>query len=92
MSARVNPSAPAADMAPIVPVAPVEQSVPQYSPPAEQPDVRLVIEESDQPGSYVYKTLNRLTGEVLQQFPREELRRLREEESYEAGTGVCTHA
>ena len=79
-------------MAPIVPVAPVEQSVPQYAPPAEQPDVRLVIEESDQPGSYVYKTLDRRTGEVLQQYPREELLRLREEEGYQAGTVIQTQA
>lgn len=79
-------------MAPIVPVAPAEQSVPQYSPPAEQPDVRLVIEESDQPGSYVYKTLDRRTGEVLQQYPREELLRLREEKGYQAGTVIQTQA
>lgn len=78
-------------MAPIVPVAPAGQSVPQYSPPAE-PDVRLVIEESDQAGSYVYKTLDRRTGEVLQQFPREQLLRLRDEEGYEAGAVVNTRA
>jgi flagellar protein FlaG len=79
-------------MAPIVPVAPAEQSVPPFVPPAEQPDVRLVIEESDQPGSYIYKTLDRRTGEVLQQFPREELLRLRDEEGYEAGAVVSTRA
>ena len=77
-------------MAPIVPVAPAAQSTPQVPPSAEQADVRLVIEESDQPGSYVYKTLDRRTGEVLQQFPREELLKLREDETYEAGAVVSS--
>jgi flagellar protein FlaG len=77
-------------MAPIVPVPPAAQSAPQVPSPAEQPDVRLVIEESDHPGSYVYKTLDRRTGEVLQQFPREELLKLREDETYEAGAVVSS--
>lgn len=79
-------------MAPIVPVPPAAQSTPPYSPPADQPDVRLVIEESDQPGSYIYKTLDRRTGEVLQQFPREQLLRLRDKEDYQSGAVVSTHA
>jgi flagellar protein FlaG len=78
-------------MAPIVPVPPADQAVLQ-SPPATEPDVRLVIEESEQPGSYVYKTLDRRTGEVLQQFPREELLRLREVEGYQSGQVVSTRA
>ena len=92
MSARVNPMAPAADMAPIVPVAPAAQSGPAIPPPADQPDVRLIIEESDRPGSYVYKTLDRRTGEVLQQFPREELLRMREDKTYLAGDVISANA
>ena len=91
MSVRVNPTAPAADMAPISPVAPAARSAPAAPQPVEYPDVRLVIEESDHPGSYLYKTLDRRTGEVLQQFPREELLKLREEEGYEAGTVIKSH-
>jgi flagellar protein FlaG len=34
---------------------------------------RLVIEEGPQAGAFVYKTLDRLTGEVIRQFPREEV-------------------
>lgn len=78
-------------MAPIVPVPPAEQTV-LHTPPTAEPDVRLVIEESDQAGSYVYKTLDRRTGEVLQQFPREELLRLREAESYQSGAVISTRA
>lgn len=39
---------------------------------------RLVIEEGAQPGSFVYKTLDRLTGEIIRQLPREEVLKLRE--------------
>jgi flagellar protein FlaG len=78
-------------MAPIVPVPPADQTVLQ-APPSTEPDVRLVIEESDQAGSYVYKTLDRRTGEVLQQFPREELLRLREAEGYQSGAVIKTRA
>lgn len=79
-------------MAPIAPAAPAAQSAPGPAPAIEQADVRLVIEESDQAGSYVYKTLDRRTGEVLQQFPREELLRLRDHDSYEAGAVINTRA
>lgn len=34
---------------------------------------RLVIEEGPRQGLFVYKTLDRITGEVVRQFPREEV-------------------
>ena len=77
---------------PIVPAIPAAKKDPELPPSADQPDVRLVIEESDQPGSYIYKTLDRRTGEVLQQFPRVELLRLRDEEDYRSGSVVSTRA
>lgn len=78
-------------MAPITPVSPAVQPASAAPQPVEYPDVRLIIEESDHPGSYIYKTLDRRTGEILQQFPREELLKLREEEAYEAGTVIKSH-
>jgi flagellar protein FlaG len=43
-------------------------------PPSPDPSrYRLVIEEGPQGGSFVYKTLDRLTGEVIRQVPREEV-------------------
>jgi len=53
-------------------------------------DLRLVIEEGG--GSYVYKTIDRRTGEVVAQFPREEILRMREEASYEAGAVINASA
>jgi flagellar protein FlaG len=55
-------------------------------------DMRLVIEEDKASNSYVYKTVNRLTGEVIQQLPREQVLQLREQLDYEAGAVVRTKA
>jgi flagellar protein FlaG len=55
-------------------------------------DMRLVIEEDKASGSYVYKTVNRLTGEVVQQLPREQVLQLKEQVDYVAGNVVRTKA
>lgn len=55
-------------------------------------DMRLVIEEDKASNSYVYKTVNRLTGEVIQQLPRDTVLKLREQIDYEAGDVVRTKA
>ena len=54
--------------------------------------MRLVIEEDEASGSYVYKTVNRVTGEVLMQFPRDAVLKLREQVDYEAGAVIRTKA
>jgi flagellar protein FlaG len=58
------------------------------APPA--PDVRLVIEEDKAARTFVYKTIDRITGKVISQYPREELLRLRENPAYKAGAVVKT--
>ena len=57
---------------------------------ASEPDYRLVIEEGARPGTFVYKTVDRSTGETVRQFPREELVRLGDDPSYVAGTVTST--
>lgn len=52
----------------------------------DQADIRLIIEEQD--GSYVYKTVDRRTGDIVAQYPREELLKMREEDGYAAGTVI----
>jgi flagellar protein FlaG len=59
---------------------------------ADQPDVRLIIEEDATTGSYVYKTMDRRTGEVIQQFPREQILRLQQDTKYTAGALVNARA
>ncbi|HEY3948279.1 flagellar protein FlaG [Phenylobacterium sp.] len=63
------------------------------APPSQDPaDMRLVIEEDKASNSYVYKTVDRLTGKVIQQLPREQVLQLREQLEYEAGSVVKTKA
>ena len=55
--------------------------------------MRLVIEEDAAAGgSYVYKTVNRLTGEVILQLPRDQLLKLKEQVDYVAGDIVRAKA
>jgi len=64
-------------------------------PPVQGPDpvdMRLVIEEDKASGTYIYKTVNRRTGEVVQQLPREQILKLREALDYEAGAVVRAKA
>ena len=59
---------------------------------SEEADLRLVIEEDEASGACVYKTVNRRTGEVVQQFRREQLLRLGDEPDYHAGGVIRTKA
>lgn len=51
---------------------------------------RLVIEQGPRAGSFVYKTLDRETGEIVRQLPSEEVLKLRENAGYGAGTVINT--
>ena len=56
-----------------------ERSTPQPAP------HRLVIEEGSRPGTFVYKTIDRTTGEVIRQLPREDVIRLKDQPSIPTG-------
>lgn len=58
----------------------------------EDVELRLVIEEDPAAASYVYKTINSRTGEVVHQYPREEVLRMREDANYHAGGVIRTKA
>ena len=66
-----------------------EVAVPQGP---DEAEMRLVIEMDKASGLYVYKTINRLTGEVLSQLPRAEVLKLRSEPQYTAGDVFKTEA
>jgi len=75
---------------PIIEIAPAE-TAPKDS--QGQPnDYRLVIEEDEASGSFVYRTLDRRTGEVISQFPREQILKLARNVDYEAGKVISTKA
>jgi flagellar protein FlaG len=82
----VEPTGPQANAWP--PAADVTAPAPSRAPSSFSPDLRLVIEEDKSAGSYVYKTVDVLTGKVVQQIPREELLRLRDTATYEPGAVV----
>ena len=51
---------------------------------------RLVIEQGPRAGSFVYKTLDRETGEVVRQLPSEEVLKLRQSDGYGSGAVIDT--
>lgn len=55
-------------------------------------DVRLIIEEDKRIGSYVYKTVDRLTGKTILQLPRKEILQMREDPEYAAGDVIRAKA
>jgi flagellar protein FlaG len=61
-------------------------------PSQDEADLRLVIEEGRTAGSYVYKTVNRVTGEVVAEFPREQLLQLKDDAQYATGAVVNAKA
>lgn len=73
-------------------------SAPGGNPPRQQPTpdeqarYRLVIEEGPRAGSFVYKTMDRVTGEVVRQFPREDVMGMMNAPGYGSGTVIDTTA
>ena len=57
-----------------------------YSGPLAEFDTRLVIEEDKATKTFIYKTVDRRTGEVLQQYPREQVLRLHQQPGYQPGS------
>jgi len=92
MSTSVAPSAPPQDptgpATARTPAPDADQPVGGVIPVADTPNLRLVIEEDKTSGSYIYKTVDVRTGNVIQQVPREEVLRLREAAGYQPGTVI----
>jgi flagellar protein FlaG len=53
---------------------------------------RLVIEEGPSQGTFVYKILDRTTGEVVRQLPREQVVELMRRDNYSSGSVIDTNA
>jgi flagellar protein FlaG len=93
MTQIVNP---ASAVAPATTVADVQSAAqPSRQSQAAGPDpadLRLVIEDDQAAGCFVYKTVDWRTGEVVQQIPREQLLKLREDRAYLSGDVIKTEA
>jgi len=55
-------------------------------------DVRLVIEQDGQTGSFVYKTVVRSTGDILTQYPRDQLLEIGCHANYKSGSVISMSA
>jgi flagellar protein FlaG len=53
---------------------------------AEPINFRLVIDTDPVTGSFIYRTVDRVTGETVSQYPSEEIVRMRDSGAYTAGT------
>ena len=90
----------------IAPIAPIQDPGVRLTPPVAEADVfvrpatvkqqnadlRLVIEEDQSSGTFVYKTLDRRTGEIVRQFPREQVVRLKDTADYTPGDVIDSHS
>jgi flagellar protein FlaG len=65
---------------------------PVPAPSADPADMRLIIEEDPASGSYIYTTINRRTGDVVQQLPREHVLKLSDRAEYVAGQVIRAKA
>jgi flagellar protein FlaG len=91
MSSKVSLTNPAADPLGGIPsrradgeVQPVKTATP--APTADHADLRLIIEETGAPGQYVYTIVDRRSGRIVSQLPREDVLKLREQSDYAAGS------
>jgi len=51
---------------------------------------KLVIEQGARKGVFIYKVLDRETGEVVRQLPRDEVIRMKDQNGYAAGAVINT--
>ena len=61
---------------------------PAHSDTPDPADLRLIIEDDLVAGSFIYKTVDRRTGKVVHQLPREQILALREAADYTAGAVI----
>ena len=53
---------------------------------------RLTIEKDEETGGWIYKALDPITGDVINQFPREQLVHMKNSPSYQPGDVIKTQA
>ena len=54
-------------------------------------DTRLVIDQDNSTGAYIYKTVDRITGDVIKQYPREKMISLAKAPDYVSGSVISTN-
>lgn len=90
LSPKIQPAAQPAVSEPKADAAKSAPSAPAANQGSSPVDTRLVIEMDQASGSFVYKTIDRRTGEVVRQLPRAEVLKMRDGAQYEAGAVIKT--
>jgi flagellar protein FlaG len=54
--------------------------------------LRLTVDKDPKTGDWVYKAIDRYTGKVIRQLPRQEVLDMRSSSSYKAGSVINTEA
>jgi flagellar protein FlaG len=90
MTQIVNTAAVAASLPDAATATPLLPPTPPPAPASDAADLRLVIEDDQAAGCFVYKTVDWRTGEVVQQYPREQILKMREAPAYLAGDVIKT--
>ncbi len=90
LSPQLQPAAQPAVSEPKADPAKPAPSAPAANQGSSPVDTRLVIEMDQASGSFVYKTIDRRTGEVVRQLPRAEVLKMRDGGQYEAGAVIKT--
>ena len=52
--------------------------------------LRLTVDKDPKTGEWIYKAINRYTGEVVRQLPRQSLLDMRKSSSYQSGSVIKT--
>ena len=60
-----------------------KESIPDYQ-------LRLTVDKDPKSGEWIYKAIDRYTGEVVKQLPRQELLDMRNSSDYKAGSVIKT--
>ncbi len=72
--------------------APVSVASQAATPSPASADLSLVIEDDKAAGELVYKTVNRVTGAVVNQYPNAQMVKLREDSGYARTFAICRQA
>ena len=53
-------------------------------------ELRLTVDKDPQTGNWIYKAINRYTGEVVSQLPHESIMEMQKSQLYQAGSVIST--
>lgn len=88
----VEPVRPVQEVAPATSGSQTENGLSNHDRAQSQPAymLKLTIDKDPDSGEFIYRAIDRYTGEVVRQFPQKELLEMQKSRSYKAGSIVRT--